>query len=56
MISAYKNGQYLGCDETHVGRFAWLILTPNEAAEAIAELLASQPDGWQDVEYRYDHV
>lgn len=54
MICAYKGDQYLGCDETHVGRFAGLILTPAEAAEAIAELLASQPDGWHDVSYRHD--
>ena len=56
MISAYRCDQYLGCDEAHVGRLAGVILTPAEATEAIAELLADQPDGWHDVRYRYDHV
>jgi hypothetical protein len=53
-ISARRGDQFLGDDETHVGTYAGKLLTQAEADEAIADLLASQPEGWDDVGYTAD--
>jgi len=53
-ISARRGDQFIGDDETHVGTYAGKLLTQAEADEAIADLLASQPEGWDDVGYTAD--